>query len=182
MAESRAIRERLPNRRASELFDFIHDNLVYTVELSRYPDGRVAEIFVDGEKVDSSTDIAMRDSAIVLSIAFQHGLTIADILPALTRGHDERPLGPMGKLLETIQALDTPPTEATAPAEDGPQAALAATLQHLESEILKDTVSPRVRELLNIAIGYNRVLLEQPANQAQARAIIAEIDSQTVAL
>lgn len=177
MVDSRATRERLPNRRASELFDFIHDNLVYTVELSRYADGRVAEIFVDGEKVDSSTDIAMRDSAIVLSIAFQHGLTIADILPALTRGHDERPLGPMGKLLEMIQAMDAPGVPVS---EGSSLSALDAIFDAVEEELDKKTGDGMIRAhtLLGLASRYIRVLKDQPANQALAQAIIAEIDSQ----
>ncbi|MBB4042050.1 hypothetical protein GGR34_003735 [Microvirga flocculans] len=102
----RSTRERLPNRRPSESFDFEHGGIIYRAEYSRYPDGRVAEIFVNGEKVDSATDIAMRDCAIILSFALQHGATIDQILPALTRGHDERPLGPMGKLLEQIQEME----------------------------------------------------------------------------
>jgi len=98
------LRERLPNRRPSELIDFEHDSLFYTVGFSRFEDGRLAEIFVDGEKVDSASDIVMRDCAIVVSIALQHGCDISSILSSLTRGHDERPLGPMGKLLELIAA------------------------------------------------------------------------------
>jgi len=60
-------------------------------------------VFVDGEKVDAATDITMRDCAVILSFALQYGVPADDILPALTRSHDERPLGPMGKLLELIQ-------------------------------------------------------------------------------
>ena len=103
MADMQAIRERLPNRRESLHFDFEHSGIFYTVGLSRYADGRIAEVFVDGEKVDSASDIVMRDCAIILSFALQHGCTVDTILPALTRGHDERPLGPMGKMLEAIQ-------------------------------------------------------------------------------
>lgn len=79
-----ATRERLPNRRASEVFDFEHGSILYTVGVSRNPDGRLAEVFVDGEKVDSATAIAMRDAAIMLSIALQKGCTVEEILPAGT--------------------------------------------------------------------------------------------------
>lgn len=96
------MREKLPNRRSSAIFAFEHNQIHFTVGYSRYRDGRLAEVFVDGEKVDSAADIAMRDCAIILSFALQHGCPVSDILPALTRGSDERPLGPMGKLLEIL--------------------------------------------------------------------------------
>lgn len=99
-------RERLPNRRPSESFDFEHSGISYRAEFSRYPDGRIAEVFVNGAKVNTSSDIAMRDCAIILSFALQHGCPIDAVLPALTRGHDERPLGPMGKLLELLRDME----------------------------------------------------------------------------
>ena len=40
-------RERLPDRRASEVFDFEAMNLRFTASISRYPDGRVSELFCD---------------------------------------------------------------------------------------------------------------------------------------
>jgi hypothetical protein len=43
-------RERLPNRRAAELIDFEHDRGRWTVTIGRYPDGRIAEIFLDAAK------------------------------------------------------------------------------------------------------------------------------------
>ncbi len=99
-------RDLLPARRTSELFEFFHFPVAYTVGISRYPDGRIAEVFVDGEKVDTDTDIAMRDAAIVLSFALQHGATVAAIAPAMTRGSDERPLGTMGLLLERLVQVE----------------------------------------------------------------------------
>jgi hypothetical protein len=36
-------REKLPDRRASEFFDFEAMNLRFTVSISHYPDGRVSE-------------------------------------------------------------------------------------------------------------------------------------------
>jgi hypothetical protein len=37
-------RERLPNRRASELLNFEHDNVRYVGSVSRFTDGRIAEV------------------------------------------------------------------------------------------------------------------------------------------
>lgn len=44
------MRERLPNRRAAETFGFEHGGRKWTATISRFPDGRVAEIFIDGSK------------------------------------------------------------------------------------------------------------------------------------
>jgi hypothetical protein len=40
-------RWRLPNCRARELIDFIHDGFLYIVGIGRFADGRLAEIFIN---------------------------------------------------------------------------------------------------------------------------------------
>jgi hypothetical protein len=46
-------RERLPNRRNSEVFSFEAMGLRFTASISRYPDGRVSELFCDNHKAGS---------------------------------------------------------------------------------------------------------------------------------
>jgi len=43
-------RERLPNRRASELFEVQALALRFTVSVSKYPDDRLAEIFITNHR------------------------------------------------------------------------------------------------------------------------------------
>ena len=49
-------RQRLPNRRASETFSFLCNDLKYLATVSRFADGRLAEIFIDNAKAGSHSD------------------------------------------------------------------------------------------------------------------------------
>jgi hypothetical protein len=95
-------RVRLPDRRPSELFDFQAMDLRFTASISRYPDGRVAEIFCDNHKAGSQIGTLVRDAAILLSIALQHGADIEAIRRALCRDSSGRALGPIGEALDLI--------------------------------------------------------------------------------
>jgi len=90
------MRERLANRRASESYPFEWNGMAFVATISRYPDGRIAEIFVGNGKAGSHTDAAAKDAAIVASIALQHGVPLETIKHALlrnSRGDAESPLG-----------------------------------------------------------------------------------------
>jgi hypothetical protein len=71
-----AARERLPNRRASRLFDFDSMGMRFTASVSRYPDSRIAELFIDNHKAGSGIGTLVRDLAIVFSFAVQHGADV----------------------------------------------------------------------------------------------------------
>jgi hypothetical protein len=62
-------RERLANRRESESFSFRCNGMPYAATVSRFGDGRLAEIFLTNGKAGSDADAAARDSAVVGSIA-----------------------------------------------------------------------------------------------------------------
>jgi hypothetical protein len=66
-------REHLPSRRSSTTFDFTCANLHYTCSYSRFASGGIAELFLSNHKSNSHADTAARDSAIVCSLALQHG-------------------------------------------------------------------------------------------------------------
>jgi ribonucleoside-diphosphate reductase alpha chain len=83
-------RERLPNRRKSELFDFDHQGRRWTATIGRFSDGRVAEIFIDAAKGSPLAEMA-RDSALIASIALQSGCPFQTLRHALT-GHGAGPL------------------------------------------------------------------------------------------
>ena len=90
-------RERLPNRRAAELIDFEHDRRRWTVTIGRYPDGRVAEVFIDGPKESPIIALA-QEGALAASLALQSGCP----LDTLRRALDGREAGPLEVALALI--------------------------------------------------------------------------------
>jgi hypothetical protein len=99
-------RTRLPNRRASETFDITAGGLNYRATVSRFVDGRVAELFITNHKVGSHADTAAKDSAVVCSIALQFGVPLEVIRHALMRDSQGRPNGPLGVALDLLAADD----------------------------------------------------------------------------
>jgi hypothetical protein len=95
-------RERLPNRRYSETFDFEVAGLRYTATVSRFSDGRIGELFLNNHRSNSGADINARDAAIAFSIAVQHGADPEVIRCALCRNSDGSTSGPLGMALDLI--------------------------------------------------------------------------------
>jgi hypothetical protein len=95
-------RERLPNRRLAETFELEVAGLRYTATVGRFPDGRVAEIFLTNHKAGAQADTNARDSAIVSSIAVQHGADPEAIRRALCRDSRGRANGPLGRALDLL--------------------------------------------------------------------------------
>jgi hypothetical protein len=95
-------RQRLANRRAALTFDFEHAGLKYTATVGRFPDGRVAEVFIQNHKSNSGADVNARDAAIILSVALQHGADISAIGKALCRDPRGNPSGIMGVALDLL--------------------------------------------------------------------------------
>jgi hypothetical protein len=98
------MRQRLPNRRASENLSFELNGLRFTATISRFPDGRISELFLNNHKFGNQSDTNARDGAILLSFALQHGADIEAIRKALCRDSQGRPLGPVGAALDLIAA------------------------------------------------------------------------------
>ena len=99
-------RERLPDRRASETFQLEAGGLQYTCTVSRYGDGRLAEVFLSNHKANSAADTSARDAAITFSIAIQHGADPEVIRRALCRDSQGRPSGPLAVALDMIASED----------------------------------------------------------------------------
>lgn len=97
-----AARQRLPNRRLSEHFDFRHHNLPYTCTFSRYRDGRVAEIFLTNGRAGSQSAANASDAAVAVSIALQFSAPIEIIRGALLRDEDGSASTPLGQALDLI--------------------------------------------------------------------------------
>ena len=100
--QRKTARNRLPNRRNSQLFDFKSMNLKFSASASHYDDGRIAELFIDNHKAGSAIGTLVRDLAIVFSFAVQYGADAESIRRALCRDSKGRPLGPLGVVLDLI--------------------------------------------------------------------------------
>jgi len=96
------MRERLPNRRSCETFSFTCNTLDYTASIGRFPDGRLAEIFISNTRSGSHSDAAGRDSAVVCSLALQHNVPLETIRHALLRDSQGRPSSPLGVALDLL--------------------------------------------------------------------------------
>ena len=97
-------RERLPNRRASTSFSFEVGGLHYTATISRFADGRVAEIFLSNTKLSSQSDVNARDSAVAASLAFQFGCPLETLRRALLRNPSGEAASPLRRALDLIAA------------------------------------------------------------------------------
>ena len=95
-------RTRLPNRRPAEHFSFVCNELRYTASIGRFPDGRLSEIFISNSKAGSHSDSAAKDSAVVCSIALQHGVPLEVIRHALLRDSHGIASSPLGAALDLI--------------------------------------------------------------------------------
>ena len=95
-------RQRLPNRRPSTSFDIEVSGRRYRCTASFFADGKLGEIFLSNNKAGSDSDCAARDSAVVASIALQHGVPLDVIRKALMRDSQGRPNGPLGVALDII--------------------------------------------------------------------------------
>jgi hypothetical protein len=106
MTTTQLKRERLPNRRLSETFDFEYAGLAYTATASWFGDGRLAELFLNNHKAGSQADTSAKDAAITLSLALQHGADIETIRKALCRDSHGRASGPLGAALDLLAESD----------------------------------------------------------------------------
>jgi hypothetical protein len=96
-------REKMPNRRASENLKLALEGVSYQCSYSRFPDGRLAEVFIHAGKVGSSINIMARDLAVVTSLALQYGVTLAELRSSLEQELDGTQRGPLGMLLAQIE-------------------------------------------------------------------------------
>ena len=99
-------RRPLANRRLAETFELTVAGLRYTCTVGRFPDGSIAELFLNNHKSNSAADTNARDSAIVFSIAVQCGADPEVIKRALSRDSHGRALGLLGTALDLIAVAE----------------------------------------------------------------------------
>ena len=95
-------RGRLPNRRQHELLQFEHGGFHYVAGFGRFADGRLAEVFLSAAKSGTVIEGWARDSAIVASIALQHGVPADTIRHALSRDQAAAAASPIAALLDLV--------------------------------------------------------------------------------
>jgi hypothetical protein len=96
-------RQLLPNRRRSEIATFDLDGTRFRATVSRFNDGRLAEVFIDTDKPCSGVSIAARDLGIAASLALQSGCPAATLRKALQRLSDGSPAGPLAAALDLFE-------------------------------------------------------------------------------
>lgn len=96
-------REKLPNRRTGELVEFVHEGIRYIAHAGRFPDGRLAEMFLDAAKPGMVIDLIAKDTATILSIALQHGASVETIRAAMSQEMNGVMRGPVGVALDLLE-------------------------------------------------------------------------------
>ena len=95
-------RERLPDRRVSDLVDFEHGGRKWTATFGRFADGRIAEVFLDAPKESPLVELA-QDGALAASLALQSGCPLETLRHALS-GREAGPLRIALALIDAYQA------------------------------------------------------------------------------
>lgn len=111
------MRRKLPARRRSQVikFDHVHPDTgmpsPHFATIGYYDDGAIGEVFLDAGKM--ATDVAnlARDAALILSIAMQYGVPLAEMHASVGRAENGRPHTVIGTALDILTA--EPPMEAT---------------------------------------------------------------------
>lgn len=93
----------LPQRRPHETIRFEHWGMAYVAGLGRaHAGGAIQEVFINCGKSGTQSETLSRDSAVLLSLALQHGVPIETIRHAITRNADGTPSGPVGALVDLM--------------------------------------------------------------------------------
>src|SRR5262245_41353540 len=98
-------REHLPNRQASTTFEIELHGLRFTASVSRFADGRIAEIFLQSYKPGSQSDANARASAVAASLALQFGCPLHGLQRAVLRDPRGRASTPLGCATDELARL-----------------------------------------------------------------------------
>jgi hypothetical protein len=95
-------RRRLPNRRPALTQEIVvSGGTALAVTIGLDPDGRPAEVFVNGGKTGSAMDFLLGDLAVIVSVALQCGVSARSMAKSIAR---------------LPESLDGPPTKAASAA------------------------------------------------------------------
>jgi ribonucleoside-diphosphate reductase alpha chain len=77
----------------------------YAVTAGFYPDGRAGEVFIAAPKVGTDIEAILRDGAILMSFALQHGAPLDQLMHAMTREASGEMSSVIGRLAEAVATL-----------------------------------------------------------------------------
>jgi len=117
----------LPQRRACDTFNINFWNGTFAVTVGYYSDHLTpGEVFISGTKSGVDLDGVVRDSAVLLSLALQHGVAIETMQRAVTRNQDGSPSTIVGAICDVLVAkkagnslIDAPEVTANSPEQPG---------------------------------------------------------------
>jgi ribonucleoside-diphosphate reductase alpha chain len=97
-----AARKLLPHRRHHEVRNLDLNGIRFTIGIGRFPDGALAEVFIDAGKAGSSIDGVARDGAILVSLLLQHRVPLAAIRHSITRNPNGTAASPLGAIIDLL--------------------------------------------------------------------------------
>ncbi len=101
-------RRSLPQRHQALTLDVRHtfpstgNSIDLRVTAGLYDDRTIGEVFVNAGRIGSDTEAVMRDAAIAISLALQHGCPLNLIAGALTREEDGKPSSIVGSMVDAV--------------------------------------------------------------------------------
>jgi hypothetical protein len=98
-------RRRLPQRRGAIAVELEHAGHHFRMQVGHFPDGALAEVFVDAAKPDSALDALAADSAILISLLLQHNATPSEIRHALRRAPDGTAASLVGAVVDRLAEM-----------------------------------------------------------------------------
>ena len=97
-------RYQLPSRRMHHVIEFGFHGERYRAGFCFFENGALAEIFLTAARASSDADISAKDSAILASIALQHGIPVRTLRHALLESDNGTAAGALGHALDLIDA------------------------------------------------------------------------------
>jgi ribonucleoside-diphosphate reductase alpha chain len=99
-------RRRLPMRRMAVALELEHGGHRFRLQIGRYADGALGEVFVDMHKGGSTLDAFAADVAILISLLLQYGASPAEIGHALRRAPNGDPASLIGAVTDRLRAVE----------------------------------------------------------------------------
>lgn len=96
------MRQKLPDRRYCETFEFPHGGVNYTASYGRDEQGQIKELFLSGGKAGSMVEAVTCDASTAISIALQHGISPAELAHSAVRNPDGSPASPIAVVLDDM--------------------------------------------------------------------------------
>ena len=99
-------RRRLPMRRGAVALELEHGGHRFRLQIGRYPEGALGEVFVDMHKGGSTLDALAADAAILISLLLQHGASPGEIGHALRRFPNGAPASLIGAVVDELHGIE----------------------------------------------------------------------------